>query len=89
MSPEVLIYVQKIKDFFIKDEQVRSYFIGDTNEDVFFEKVYNISQENFDKNGEAMLSREQFEELKFSVQKNKIIENIYHDLGGFGKICLN
>ena len=59
-------------------------------------------KKNYEKNGEVMLNKEQFELLRTTVNvvtiakkdipeepKKDIEENIFLDLGDFGKICLN
>lgn len=98
MSPDVLIYIQKVRDYLNNDEGARQYFLDNTNEDLFFEHLTEISQKNFDKNGDPTLSRLQFEILRKTVSainKIKLTEdetvndNIYLTINGFGKICLN
>jgi hypothetical protein len=98
ISPEVLIYIQTIKNYLAKDEVSKQYFIGESDEDFFFKHLIEISQKNFESSGEAMLSREQFELLRKTliaviISKKDIpedpIEKIFIDMGGFGKFCLN
>lgn len=101
-SPEVLIYIQTVKNFFKSNEMAREYYFIRFNEEEFYEEVAKISQSNFDKNGEVMLNLEQFESLRFTseeLNKGQIIsdeeyvitsnKNIFIELEGHEKICLN
>lgn len=98
IPPEVLIYVQNIRNYLMTDSEANQYFIGDSNEDLFFDHLTEISQKNFESNGEAMLSKEQFELLRKTmaavlITKKDIPEDpmdkIFLDIEGFGKFCLN
>ncbi len=42
MSPEVLIYIQNVKDYFKKSKETRDYFIGKKDEDIEYMIAYNI-----------------------------------------------
>lgn len=101
-SPEVLIYLQTVKNYLKINVEAREYFIGDSEEDLFFKHLCEISQKNFEKNGEVMLDKDQFELLRTTVKvvtiskkdipektKKDIEKDIFLDLGDFGKICLN
>lgn len=92
MSPEVLIYISNIKKFLDTNNEAHQYFLKNINEDEFFSKVAELSQKNFDKNGDPMLLRNQFEEIKTELLKSsnkKIENNIFLDLKDFGTISLN
>jgi hypothetical protein len=98
MSTEVLIYVQNMKKYFTDFPEVREYFIGNSDEDLFFKHLIEISQKNFEKDGDPMLKIEQFELLKLTISaitisKKEIneLENdkIFIQTSFFGKICLN
>ena len=92
MAPEVLIYVKNVKKFLDTNQEAYDYFLKDLNADDFFSKVAESSQENFERNGDPMLLRNQFEEIKEELlsisTKNKEVD-IFFDLKDFGKICLN
>ncbi len=92
MSPEVLIYIGNIKKFLDTNQEAHDYFLKGVNEEDFYSKVAVSSQKNFEKNGDPMLLRNQFEEIKNelieSSNKNKE-NNIFIDLKDFGTICLN
>ena len=97
MSPEVLIYLQSVKNFLKTNEETRRYFLDGVEEEIFYNEISEISQQNYDKDGEAMLTKEQFE----SIRKKLIIDTIskkehefsegkiFFELNGFGKIYLN
>jgi len=92
MSPEVLIYIRNIKKFLDTNDEAHQYFLKDLNEDDFYSKIAESSQKNFDKNGDPMLLRNQFEEIKNQLLKSsnkKKENNIFLDLKDFGTICLN
>lgn len=92
MSPEVLIYIGNIKKFLDTNQEARNYFLKGLNEEDFYSKLAVSSQKNFEKNGDPMLFRNQFEEIKNELieSSNKKKENnIFMDLKDFGTICLN
>ena len=99
MSPEVLIYIQTEKKYLKTNKEAREYFLAESDEELFFKHLAEISQKNFEKDGEVMLNKEQFELLKSTVRAIKIStnndenidtdENIFMNIKGFGKICLN
>jgi hypothetical protein len=97
---EVLIYIQTVKTYLNNNPESKEYFIGESDEELFFEHLSNISQKNFESNGEVMLNKEQFELLRktilaITVAKKDILEepkeneNMFFEMKGFGKICLN
>jgi hypothetical protein len=100
LSPEVLIYIQSVKNYFQKNDEAKEYFIANSDEEQFFKHLSEISQKNFDKNGEVMLDKTQFELLRVTVQAIAIVtapvenlpsveDNIFIDMRGYAKICLN
>lgn len=101
MPPEVLIYIQTVKNYFKTNSEARDYFLNGNDEDLFFKHLSEISQKNFEKNGEVMLDKNQFELLRTTTmvitiavkedfpEEKTIDEKIFQDFGGFGKICLN
>jgi hypothetical protein len=72
--PEVLIYIQTVKNFFSKNEGTREYFLSQIDEDIFFRYLGSISKKNFEANGEVMLSEVQFELLRKTLIAMKISE---------------
>ena len=99
MSPEVLIYVQNVRNYFKKDLEARKYFLNEIDEELFFKYLTEISQKNFEKEGEPILSKEQFELIRktillIDITKKEFKEEspedkLFINVGAFGKICLN
>lgn len=93
MSPEVLIYVQSIKRFFMSNSEAQTYFDIQGNEEKFFQYITEISQKNFEENGEPELTPFQFEDIKRRISKsdneaNEII-GVFISFGNLGHISLN
>lgn len=94
MPPEVLIYIQKMKKFFEKDEESRNYFLKDVDEELFFKHLTEISLKNFEKNGTPELHVNQIELLNktvraLSVKDDPRLKSFTWDLGKLGLIYLN
>lgn len=93
VAPEVLIYIQSLKRYFESHLDAQKYFAIDGNEDVFFENMSEMSQKNFQENGEPQLSLDQFEELRRKITKfvgkKDEITGIFISLGDLGYISLN
>jgi len=98
LSPEVLIYIQTVKNYLNTNEDAKKYFLSNGNEEFFFKHLSEISQKNFEKDGDVMLSKIQFELLRKTTMatsvlepKNENIDNekIFIEIKNFGKICLN
>ena len=96
-SAEVLMYVQKVKLYLATNVEAREYFLGKGSEEVFLKHLSEIAQKNFDKQQDATLNKEQFELLRRTILVLDIAEekpttnedNIFIDMRGYGKICLN
>jgi hypothetical protein len=67
ISPEVLIYLQTVKNYFETNNETKSYFLSNSNEELFYKHMTDIAQKNYEKNGDATLDREQFELLRRTV----------------------
>ena len=104
LSPEVLTYLQTVKNFLKKNDEAKKYFLHGVDEEMFYEHLCEISQNNFEQLGEPMLNKEQFDLLKKTMKAISIVgksineleeevvdteKNIFVDYRGFGKICLN
>lgn len=98
MPPEVLIYVQTVKNFFKSNNQARDYFLKNLDEEIFFKYLAEISEKNFKKNGEVALDVNQFELLKKTVQAITISkkpeneldnEHLFFKVKDFGYFSLN
>lgn len=96
MSPEVLIYIQTIKNFFENNEETKNYFIGESDEDLFFKHLGEISQKNYEKDNEPMLTQLQFEYLRkvasaIQISKKEYTQEelLFVDVPNYGYFCLN
>lgn len=98
MSPEVLIYIRSVKEYLKKNIEAREYFLSNVDEELFYKYLTEISQKNYEKNGEVMLSKEQFEILKktisaITISKKEFIEDkkdkLFFYVDGFDKFSLN
>lgn len=93
MPPDVLVYVQSVKKYFSSNPDAQKYFSIEGNEQQFFDQITEISQKNYEKNGEPELTIEQFEELRRDlsnvVGSDKTIIASFMNLGNLGHISLN
>lgn len=100
MSPDVLIYLQTIKNYFEANEEARNYFLNNVDEELFFKYLTEIAQKNYDKEGIAQLSELQLELLRRTMLVKRIIEDtnkeendtekhLYFNTKGFGRVYLN
>jgi hypothetical protein len=67
VSPEVLIYLQTVKNYFETNKEAREFFLSNSDGELFYKHMTEIAQKNFEKNGEATLDREQFELLRRTI----------------------
>ena len=74
-SPESLIYLQTIKNYFENNEEARKYFLSNLNEDEFFNSILKVAENNFRKTGEPQLTQEQLEFLRMSLMIFKKVED--------------
>jgi hypothetical protein len=97
MSPEVLIYIQKVKKYLENDQEAYQYFLEGVNNEKFFNELGKMAVINQEKNGDPSLNQNQFELVKTLCSSTKELENkdrndlstIYLDLGDFGKLYMN
>jgi len=75
ISPEVLIYIQSVKNYFESNIEVKEYFLNNSDEELFYKHMIEIAQKNYTKNGDAILNREQFELLRKTISSISIIKN--------------
>jgi hypothetical protein len=68
MDSEVLVYIQKIKNFLNTNDSARDYFIGNSDVDEFYKQLSIISEKNYETNGQPELSKEQFELLRITLE---------------------
>jgi hypothetical protein len=67
ISPEVLIYIQTVKNYFEINNEAREFFLSNSDEELFYKHLTEIAQKNFKKSGTATLDREQFELLRKTI----------------------
>jgi hypothetical protein len=100
VSSEVLIYIQKVKNFFENDQKAKEYFLINVDESFFYHQILQIAKDNFEKNGDPTLNVEQFEEIKnildykllnktYNTSENKQNIDVFIEHKGFENICLN
>lgn len=85
LSPEVLIYIQTIKNYLETNQEAKNYFLKNADYDLFFDNLAQISEINFQKTGEPQLSEHQFEFLRISMmifkevdeEEKKVDQTIY------------
>ena len=90
LSPDTLVYIQKVVNFLKTNVEARDYFLKNIDDEMFWKRLSEIAEDNYIKKGNPMLDREQFESIRESVlniKKNKI--DISFNLDDFGTICLN
>ena len=78
VSPEVLIYLQTVKNYFETNNETKSYFLSNSNEELFYKHMTEIAQKNYEKNGDATLDREQFELLRRTVAAISVTTTTNH-----------
>jgi len=74
VPPEVLIYVQSIKNFFESNEEARNYFMTDIDEETYFATLTDVAIKNLEKKGVPELSKLQFEFLRMTLKIYKTVE---------------
>ena len=93
INPEVLIYINKVKEFLEKNEAANKYLLGTNDYDLFFDEVLKFAETNFEEKGDATLTKEQFEEIRKSSQKLSPITDysngVFMEIPNFGLISLN
>lgn len=86
---KVLLYIQSVRNYFNQNPEVKNYFVGKSDEELFFHELGEVSQKNVDDDKGPTLTKEQFEELR-TVKINSVkYKNIFIDLGEYGQIGLN
>lgn len=72
MDHEILVYIQKVKNYLKTNEEAREYFIGESDVDDFYKHLTIISEKNFNQNGQPELTKEQFELLRRTMKAEAI-----------------
>ncbi len=67
MDTEILVYLQKVKNYLNSNDEAREYFIGNSDAEEFYKHLTIISAKNFVDNGQPELTKEQFELLRKTI----------------------
>lgn len=92
MNPEVLIYLQQIKRYIENNPSAKDYFIGDSQENVFYEKLKEISLINFKNTDDPKLNKDQLESIRLSLLQpttQDVNNDLFFEVPGFGLVCKN
>lgn len=65
---DILIYVEKLKEYINNSDEVKKYFIGENDEEQFYDMVVNVAIVNHHKRNEPNLSEVQFEFIKMALE---------------------
>jgi len=61
---DVLIYINNLKSVISKDKEASDYFLKNIDEEVFFENVATVAENNLKSKGECTLTENQFEIIR-------------------------
>lgn len=86
---EILIYLNQVKIYFKNNIEAFDYFQIDVNPDLFYSKLCEISEVNFEKNGDPQLTMTQFEYLKKEMISLRPIPATFEAIPNFGSYSLN
>lgn len=67
-SVEVLVYLQKLKNHIINNDDARDYFFQGTNGEDFYRIFLDVADKNFKRTGIPDLTQEQFEFLRKTLK---------------------
>ena len=90
METEVLVYLQKVKNYISTNEEAKTYFIGNSDAEEFYKHLAIISEKNFEENGQPELTQEQFELLRKTILAVSVSkQNIFYSEDGLFMIFEN
>jgi hypothetical protein len=75
INTDVLIYIEKLKEYINNSDKIKKYFIGDNDEEQFYNMVLNVAIVNQYKRNEPNLNEVQFEFIKMTLESFKDSEN--------------
>jgi hypothetical protein len=64
---DVVLYIHNLKKYFDNNQDVKKYFIGDNDEETFYDMVTNVAIINFHKRNEPNLNKLQFEYIRITL----------------------
>jgi hypothetical protein len=91
-NAEVDIYVSQMVRFFEINPNELFTLIGDLNKEDFYEKIKEAAYSNFEKEGEANLTRSQMLEIIVNIHREKEMEGVdkrIYFYTKFGPVFLN
>src|ERR1017187_2942545 len=80
VAPDVLIYIQAVKNFFDKNEEAKTYFLKYLDSELFYKYLTEISQKNYEMDGEPVLHPAQMELLRKTLILHKISKKTTYDV---------
>lgn len=97
MDTEILVYLQRVKNYLNTNEEANKYFIGDSDVDEFYNQLTIVSEKNFETNGQPELTKEQFELLRIAtlataISKQRVFyseDKLFLFLDDYPGICMN
>jgi hypothetical protein len=75
INTDVLIYIEKLREYINNSDKVKKYFIGENDEEQFYNMVLNVAIVNQYKRNEPNLNEVQFEFIKMTLESFKDSEN--------------
>jgi hypothetical protein len=75
INTDVLIYIKKLREYINNSDKVKKYFIGENDEEQFYNMVLNVAIVNQYKRNEPNLNEVQFEFIKMTLESFKDSEN--------------
>ena len=97
MDTEILVYLQRVKNYLNTNEEANKYFIGDSDVDECYNQLTIVSEKNFETNGQPELTKEQFELLRIAalataISKQRVFyseDKLFLFLVDYPGICMN
>jgi|SRR6056300_1392116 hypothetical protein len=72
MEAEVLVYIGKLRKYLNTNREAYEHFIGDMDENKFFDLVNEVAIKNYHEKNDPTLTMEQFEIVKKTLQIDHI-----------------
>jgi len=88
-KPEILIYLNQVKNYLKSNIEANNYFMVEVNPTLFFSKLCEISEKNFEDNGDPHLTPTQFELLKKEMEITIPLPKTFEKISIFGTYSLN
>lgn len=69
IHPDILIYLQTVKNFFENNKEARTYFYVEYDMERFFNMVIDFSKKNLKEINDPKLTMEQFESIRNNIME--------------------